>query len=142
MTFARPFLPHVVQVERMGLARQTRGRVLTCALHIVRAGYVLQRALDFKLIVWSHNNLHMLTFLGSMLASSGAFTSCKLQRQAMRAGRRVGGGTGGGARNTTGRVRALRRTRSAQVNIIKLRTCLQQNIFCTYVSIVCYLQYT
>ena len=46
-----------------------------------------------------------------MLATSGAFTSRKLQRQAMRAGRRVGG-TG---RNATGRVRALRRTRSAQV---------------------------
>ena len=55
-----------------------------------------------------------------MLAASGAFTSRKLQRQAMRAGRRVGGGTGGGARNTTGRVRALRRTRSAQVHKINL----------------------
>ena len=52
-----------------------------------------------------------------MLATSGAFVSRKLQRQAMRAGRRVGGGTGGGARNMTGRVRALRRTRSAQVKI-------------------------
>lgn len=46
-----------------------------------------------------------------MLATSGAFTSRKLQRQAMKAGKRVGG-TG---RNATGRVRALRRTRSAQV---------------------------
>ena len=48
-----------------------------------------------------------------MLATSGAFTSRKLQRQAMRGGRRVGGG--GTGRKTTGRVRALRRTRSAQV---------------------------
>ena len=61
------------------------------------------------------NLVHIIVFLGSMLATSGAFTSRRLQRQAMRAGRRVGGGTGGGARNTTGRVRALRRTRSAQV---------------------------
>ena len=68
----------------------------------------------------------MLTLLGSMLAASGAFTSRKLQRQAMRAGRRVGGGTGGGARNTTGRVRALRRTRSAQVNHLFCLVCLQQ----------------
>ena len=53
-----------------------------------------------------------------MLATSGAFTSRKLQRQAMRAGRRAGG-TG---RKATGRVRALRRTRSAQViDVIRLR---------------------
>ena len=55
------------------------------------------------------------THPGSMLATSGAFTSRKLQHAAMRAGRRAGGGIGGGARNTTGRVRTLRRTRSAQV---------------------------
>ena len=66
-----------------------------------------------------------------MLATS----SHKLQRQAMRAGRRVGG-TGAGGRNATGRVRALRRTRSAQVNVQVLNksNCVDH---ATYVCISC-----
>ena len=56
-------------------------------------------------------------YTGSMLAASasGSLRARRLQRQAMRAGRRLGGRTGGGA---TGRVRSLRRTRSAQVHTL------------------------
>lgn len=70
-------------------------------------GQNYRRYIIIKLIVLTD---YFLQFLDSTFSTSGAFTSRKLQRQFMKGTKR---GHSRGA--TTGRVRAIRRTKSAQV---------------------------